>query len=517
MRRRFWVLAFVFATLVLAVACSGPVEALRAYRTYFISNTGADGNDGLSPATAWRSLARLRTQVLEPGDHIALERGSVFRETLTVTASGTEGRPIVYESYGSGARPVISGADVVTNWVDAGSGIYRAPLAVAPQRLWVDHTAASQAASPGSLGDNQFAYAMGWLYLRLPGGLSPADHVVEASQRPAAISDIDGHSFITLEDLVAERANGSTKTDAVINATDSSSNWTVENCVAKDGAANGFFGEGGPHTGIGSFLLVIHSEASGNLRRGAVAAGSDNIRQSFDQFDSHDNLQDGILINSSDGQLINSSLNRNGSNKGFHAFYIYPWGNGGDNWDIVGNQMYDNADSGGRIAGRNQHVANNVISGSHNGLFVVDNDGPNDGHVIENNTIMDTASGGYAFDVEGALNVVIRDNRILNSPGIGVVQGTWRANVGLRILNNRFGGNPSYAFIYIGPSQAAGTILVGNCYDPAIAAASVGSTTSLLPTASGLAFSEGVQDPVPVRQLDVGQAIRLPVCTQSGT
>ncbi|QUO36907.1 hypothetical protein KFE19_10825 [Dysosmobacter sp. Marseille-Q4140] len=44
---------------------------------YYVSNKGDDGNDGLSPETAWATLDRVNKAALEHGDAVFLERGGV--------------------------------------------------------------------------------------------------------------------------------------------------------------------------------------------------------------------------------------------------------------------------------------------------------------------------------------------------------------------------------------------------------------------------------------------------------
>lgn len=74
---------------------------------YFLDSAGGDdANDGKSPETAWRSLARLDKAALEPGDVVRFRRDRVWRGTLRAK-SGSEGKPVVYSDYGDGAKPRI--------------------------------------------------------------------------------------------------------------------------------------------------------------------------------------------------------------------------------------------------------------------------------------------------------------------------------------------------------------------------------------------------------------------------
>lgn len=46
---------------------------------YYVSNNGDDGNDGLSPETAWSTLDRVNNASLKYGDAVFFERGGIWR------------------------------------------------------------------------------------------------------------------------------------------------------------------------------------------------------------------------------------------------------------------------------------------------------------------------------------------------------------------------------------------------------------------------------------------------------
>ena len=80
--------------------------------TYYVdAENGDDSNDGTSPETAWKTLAKASSiRQLKEGGSILLKAGSVWNgEQLTVrNAQGTEANPVVSGSYGDGAKPVIN-------------------------------------------------------------------------------------------------------------------------------------------------------------------------------------------------------------------------------------------------------------------------------------------------------------------------------------------------------------------------------------------------------------------------
>ena len=86
--------------------------------TYYVdAENGNDENDGTSPETAWKTLAKASSiRQLKEGGSILLKAGSVWNgEQLSVkNAKGSEANPIVIGSYGEGAKPVINGNGA--NW-----------------------------------------------------------------------------------------------------------------------------------------------------------------------------------------------------------------------------------------------------------------------------------------------------------------------------------------------------------------------------------------------------------------
>jgi polysaccharidase protein len=78
--------------------------------TYYVDSVnGSDGNSGLSVDSALRSLNRIESVNLLPGDQVLFARGSAFQDQLDVRYSGTADAPIIFGSYGFGELPVFSG------------------------------------------------------------------------------------------------------------------------------------------------------------------------------------------------------------------------------------------------------------------------------------------------------------------------------------------------------------------------------------------------------------------------
>ncbi|WP_240662039.1 right-handed parallel beta-helix repeat-containing protein [Streptomyces sp. WAC 06738] len=81
--------------------------------TYYVSPDGDDGNDGMSPSKAWRSLERADEARLEPGDRLMLRAGARFRGGLRFGErdAGSAEAPVRIESYGSGRATIAASGE----------------------------------------------------------------------------------------------------------------------------------------------------------------------------------------------------------------------------------------------------------------------------------------------------------------------------------------------------------------------------------------------------------------------
>ena len=89
-----------------------PVTVVNAATGYYVSySDGNDNNDGLSPSTPWKTLAKASSISYTAGDTLYLKRGDSWNETLSINGDGTPSSPITVTAYGSGLRPCIYGND----------------------------------------------------------------------------------------------------------------------------------------------------------------------------------------------------------------------------------------------------------------------------------------------------------------------------------------------------------------------------------------------------------------------
>ena len=111
-------LGVVLAASTLGATASAPLVGVpRALpETFYVSVSGSDSNAGTSPSAAWRSVARVNSAALQPGDTVLFEGGQSFTDsTLMPGGSGSSGDPVRFASYGSGRASLTNGI-----WVPAG-------------------------------------------------------------------------------------------------------------------------------------------------------------------------------------------------------------------------------------------------------------------------------------------------------------------------------------------------------------------------------------------------------------
>ncbi len=97
--------------------------------TYYIANNGCDCQDGLTPETAWATIAKAN-ETVTGGDTILFHRGDTFYGRVKPPKHTDPATPTTYGAYGEGAKPVISQYKLPTPgaWEEVGDGIWKLDL-----------------------------------------------------------------------------------------------------------------------------------------------------------------------------------------------------------------------------------------------------------------------------------------------------------------------------------------------------------------------------------------------------
>ncbi|TDR43301.1 parallel beta-helix repeat protein [Tahibacter aquaticus] len=175
-------------------------------RQLYVSPTGNDSADGLTAATAVKTIQR-GANLAQAGDVVNIAPGGYY-ESVSLPRSGTALQPIVFRGSSDGGNSVLVGAEFFHNsnsW-EASQGVYRRADAVGSwhvlsdrQRLYRYTSLADlQALSAGAPGG--FYYGGGFLYLKLADGSSPAAHSIGVARLENGFV-ADGRAFIRIENL----------------------------------------------------------------------------------------------------------------------------------------------------------------------------------------------------------------------------------------------------------------------------------------------------------------------------
>ena len=201
--------------------------ATGAFTYYVDSTSGLDSNPG-TQAAPWRTIAKVNSTTLLPGQSVAFKAGDVWREQLTIWSSGSVGEPITFTSYGSGPSPVISGANVVSAWTSAPP--YYASYTTAPSQVFRNGARLNQVSSRSALLTGTW-----WLETadsRIYVYDDPSGKTMEASQRSYGVEI--GGSYVTINGLNVRDAN-----DEGIGIFTGSNHASVINCSVSNSYTNG--------------------------------------------------------------------------------------------------------------------------------------------------------------------------------------------------------------------------------------------------------------------------------------
>lgn len=97
--------------------------------TYYISVSGCDSNDGLTPETPWKTIAKLNLS-LKCGDTACFKRGDTFYGQIRAPKGNNTKTPTTYTAYGDGTKPTVSQYKTARHnaWEAYGDGIWRIDL-----------------------------------------------------------------------------------------------------------------------------------------------------------------------------------------------------------------------------------------------------------------------------------------------------------------------------------------------------------------------------------------------------
>lgn len=136
-----------FVTIIAFVSFAVQSQAAN----YYFSSSGSDSYTSAqaqNKATPWQSITKLNSYFasIKAGDSILFKCGDTFAGNILITKSGTAASRIGISSYGTGAKPIITGFATPGAWTSVGGGVFEAPCPAAS--LIVNEVALNGVAQP---------------------------------------------------------------------------------------------------------------------------------------------------------------------------------------------------------------------------------------------------------------------------------------------------------------------------------------------------------------------------------
>jgi parallel beta-helix repeat protein len=345
----------------------------------------------------------VNTSTFNPGDSILFESTCTWREQLTVPSSGSAGSPITFGVYGTGAQPIISGADLLTSWASEAPWYY-APVAAQPNQVFRDNQRLTLAASQAALATGQWWWDS--TNSRVYAYDDPSGHTMEASQRDCAIYIPYGYSYVTVSNVETDKAqtyNFYANASYVVASSiiskqafqvgirfEKVSNGTISSCTVAYNGSDGIFFYDSPS------LLI-----------------DQNIVYDNDQL-TNDVYSAGIHASDDDRSSTNFIIQRNS---------VYSNGIGHSGWQIGAGIWPDTVGTGGIIR------YNLVYSNNFAGIYLdADNGETVFGNVVYNNGVAGSLSWGAVGIMANADGNTTLTNTILNNTAYGNYYGGIRVN-----------------------------------------------------------------------------------------
>jgi hypothetical protein len=372
--------------IVWAILCCGAgIQASRAAVYYVDATNGLDVASGLSPSTAWKTIAKVNQKTFAPGDQILFNRGCTWRELLTVPSSGTPGHPITFGAYGSGANPIITGSNLITaGWSKDSANIWKSTVTTQPNIVYFDGTRGTLVAAKANItAEFNWFWASNVLYVWSPANTDPGTYYtnpgIEAGARNRALTT-NNQTYITIDGLTLR--DGNATNDSTLNGGYAIvTGFTIQNCMVERGVSTGIH-LGGSSTATSAtisnctirnnggwgILIGYPLTTGGNINNNVVYGNgwmsvTDNIEHSgIEGYFSNLNIFNNTIYNTAPNGCKNSGSTGNYCH-GMYSGISTVVGN------VYNNLVYSNAyGSGIRIKGTVNVYNNTVYNNATNGL-----------------------------------------------------------------------------------------------------------------------------------------------------
>ena len=107
-----WSMLFIYFISNFFSGCSFSQPNVSQYNLqnafYIDAINGDDAHSGKSPAQAWKTLAKVNSQVFKPGNKLLFKAGTKLVGQLKIQGAGAKDKLIIINRYGKGPKPKIS-------------------------------------------------------------------------------------------------------------------------------------------------------------------------------------------------------------------------------------------------------------------------------------------------------------------------------------------------------------------------------------------------------------------------
>lgn len=359
------------ATLALLLLLAASSEAALA-ATYYVRAAGEDSADGLTPATAKRSIRRAAAEIKNAGDRVVIGPGTYAEGDIEPARSGAEGRPVVFLADTSGTL----------------TGDPPGPVVVMP-------------ALPATSG---FLF-LGRHHVVIDGFtiIGAADAGIQVRPSPAGT---ESYSIV----IRNVSTNDNAKRGMDVSA---SGSVVLENCRANGNQSAGIVLSG--PAGRGFEPLVIHSEASDNVSHGIFLEGVSGARVQSSTFQR--NGANGLMARASSMVTVADSTFQDNLDHGVAVGAGATAADAVANASLLGNLVAGNGKGGVRLAGSEMlRVEECVVR--HNGVTAVSITGDAAAAIelLRNRVLSNQGDGAFVL---GGM-VTASDNELQGNTGAGL-------------------------------------------------------------------------------------------------
>ncbi len=345
---------------VAAALSSLIATAAFAAGVFYVDNSGGSCLDS-GPGTESQPFCTISAAVAAhngPGTSILVKPG-LYREQVTVPASGAPGDPFVIQALGG---PVtVEGSDDLSgasNWVESSEGVFLAAgVSWAPMQVFVDGERLSpSSAAPSDLPPNSFRYVLPYgLYVNI-GGDDPGSHLTLIGRRLHGFR-LSSRSFVTVEGFDVMRTD-----DRGIYSTGASNACTIRDNRVRFAYRHGISLSGGSSMLIDSNTVTDNQDDGISLVAGATGCTLQDNESARNVHPTERKAQ-GIELSGAPGNLIQRNRLHHNQDTGEHlsagangntSIQNLSWSNGDHGYDrlnssntlSIGDVAYGNTEDG---------------------------------------------------------------------------------------------------------------------------------------------------------------------------